>query len=125
MVIGRYRLKTGMGLIINNDFNFGKQISLASIDKVDTNIRAHSAASSANFMQGLATTLSWSKNFETTFWTSYRAIDATLTKDKEYIATILKQDCIAPKAKWIEKIMLISGLEDSDSAGRKMDLGLD
>ncbi len=90
MVIGRYRLKTGMGLIINNDFNFGKQISLASIDKVDTNIRAHSAASSANFMQGLATTLSWSKNFETTFWTSYRAIDATLTKDKEYIATILK-----------------------------------
>ena len=90
MVIGRYRLKTGMGLVINNDFNFGKQISLASIDKVNTNIRGHSSASSANFMQGLAATLSWSKCFETTLWTSYRTIDATLTKDKESIATLLK-----------------------------------
>ncbi len=89
LTLGRYRLRFGMGLILNNDFGFGKVAALSSLGRNGNNIRVHSSRSSGNYLQGVASTISLSKNFDLTAFLSYRNIDATLAKDGN-IQTILK-----------------------------------
>ncbi len=89
LVIGRYRMKIGMGLILNSDLSFGKLMTLSSINNTNTQIRPHTSKSEANYMQGLATTLKITPSLNLTAFISYRPIDATLTSDNTAIATIL------------------------------------
>lgn len=90
MVVGRYRIKSGLGLILNNNFSFGKLFSLSSMQSSAVSIRPHSSRSEGNYLQGAAATFSLSKQLETTVFGSYRKIDATLTNDTLGIATILR-----------------------------------
>lgn len=90
MVIGRYRIKSGLGLILNNNFTFGKLFSLSSIQSSAVSLRPHSSRSEGNYLQGAAATFSLSKQLEATVFGSYRQIDATLTSDSIGIATILR-----------------------------------
>lgn len=90
MVIGRYRIKTGLGLILNNNFTFGKLFSLGSIQSSNVSLRPHSSRSESNYLQGAAATFALTKQLETTIFGSYRKIDATLTDDSLGIATILR-----------------------------------
>jgi len=88
LVLGRYRMKSGLGLILNNNFSFGKMLSLSSLQSTATSIHPHSSRSE-NYLQGAAATLALSKHLDMTVFGSYRKIDATLTKDSLGIATIL------------------------------------
>lgn len=45
-----------MGLVINNNFGFGKLSTLSSMGRGSSNIRAHSSASDGNYLQGAAGT---------------------------------------------------------------------
>lgn len=90
MVLGRYRIKSGMGLILNNNYSFGKLFSLSSLQSSAVNLRPHSSRSEGNYLQGAAATFALSKQIETTLFFSYRQIDATLTNDATGIATILR-----------------------------------
>ena len=57
ITLGRYRLNAGWGLILNNDFGFGKLSALTSLGRSSSCIiRGHSSRSSANYLQGAATT---------------------------------------------------------------------
>lgn len=89
-VVGRYRLKTGLGLVMNNNYSFGKMFSLSSIQSASVSLRPHSSRSEGNYMQGGAAVLRLNRQTELTAFASYRTIDATLTKDSVGIATILK-----------------------------------
>jgi len=89
-VVGRYKLKTGMGLVINNDFGFGKITTLSSLGRNSNIINGYSSRSDANYLQGTATTVSLSKAIDITAFVSYRYLDATLNKGDSTIATILK-----------------------------------
>ncbi len=88
ITLGRYRLHEGMGLILNNDFSFGKLSLLSSLGRNSNIIRVHSSRSSANYLQGAAATYSLTRHLDLTAFFSYRQIDGTL-KDGG-IRTIVK-----------------------------------
>lgn len=91
ITLGRYRLNVGLGLILNNDFGFGKLSALTSLGRSSSCIiRGHSSRSSANYLQGAAATCTLLKGLELTGFLSYRQIDATLTAGGGGIKTILK-----------------------------------
>ena len=91
ITLGRYRLNEGLGLILNNDFGFGKLSALTSLGRSSSCIiRGHSSRSSANYLQGAAATYTLLKGLELTGFLSYRQIDATLSADGGGIKTILK-----------------------------------
>ena len=89
ITLGRYRLHEGLGLILNNDFSFGKLSALSAFSRSTSgSIRVHSSRSSGNYLQGLATTYTLTKGLDLTAFFSYRKIDATLS-DEGGIRTIL------------------------------------
>ena len=91
ITLGRYRLNVGLGLILNNDFGFGKLSALTSLGRSSSCIiRGHSSRSSANYLQGAAATYTLFKGLELTGFLSYRQIDATLSAGGGGIKTILK-----------------------------------
>lgn len=89
LALGRYRLRFGMGLVINNNFGFGKLSTLSSMGRGSSNIRAHSSLSDANYLQGAAATVNVAKGLDVSMFVSYRKFDATLNKKDGTIATIL------------------------------------
>lgn len=89
ITLGRYRLHEGLGLILNNDFSFGKLSLLSSLGSATNRIRVHSSRSSANYLQGAAATYTLLKGLDLTAFFSYRKVDATLS-DQGGIQTIQK-----------------------------------
>lgn len=89
LALGRYRVKMGMGLIMNNDFSFGKMTSL-SVPSESNMIHAHSSRSDANYLQGAAATYTLAKDLDMTAFVSYRKLDATPRGDSDSISTILQ-----------------------------------
>ncbi len=78
LTLGRYRLHEGMGLILNNDFSFGKLAVLSSLGRNSNTIRVHSSRLSDNYLQGMAATVQVLPHLDVTGFISYRTIDATL-----------------------------------------------
>jgi len=89
LAVGRYRVRFGMGLVINNNFGFGKLSMLTSMGRGVSTIRAHSSRSDANYLQGAAATINVTKGLNVSAFVSYRDFDATLNKGDSTIATIL------------------------------------
>ena len=88
LVLGKYRVSMGMGLIVNNSFGLGKVSMLQNLGRSTSTLRAHSSRSSDSYLQGLAATVNLAKGLTATGFLSYRAMDATLNKDST-AATIL------------------------------------
>ena len=89
LVIGRYRMRLGMGLVLNNDFSFGKLMTLSSMGNMTPSLRPHSSRSEASYMQGLAATIKINKYLNISPFISYRSLDATLNSTHSSITTIL------------------------------------
>lgn len=89
LAVGRYRLRFGMGLILNNSFGLGKLNTLATLGRSANHIFAHSSRSEANYLQGAAATVTVARGLDVTAFASWRKIDATLGSDSSSIATIL------------------------------------
>lgn len=90
IVVGSYRMRTGLGLIVNNNISFGKTFGLASLHSPATPVRPHSSRSSGYYMQGAAATIDLTRQLQATAFASYRPIDATLDTDGKAIKTILR-----------------------------------
>lgn len=88
LAVGRYRLRFGMGLILNNSYGFGKLASLGNLYSSTNCIRGHNSRSEANYLQGLAATVDLGKGLALTTFASYRKIDATLDKDGSSVVSI-------------------------------------
>lgn len=89
LVVGRYKLRFGLGLALNNGYSLGKFSSLSGTGKYGTYLSGYSSRSEANYLQGAAATISLTKSVSVTPFVSWREIDATLNKDNRSIATIL------------------------------------
>lgn len=89
LALGRYRVRFGMGLVINNNFGFGKLSALSTLGRGTNTIRAHSSRSDANYLQGAAATVNIVKGLDVSAFVSYRKIDATLNKNDSTITTIV------------------------------------
>lgn len=88
LVVGRYKARFGMGLVLNNDFLLGKIASLQQLGNTEYNVRAHSSRMEGNYLQGAAATINVARGLDVTAFASFRYIDATLNKDST-ISTIL------------------------------------
>ena len=79
LIIGDYKLNYGLGLIVNNSFNLGKNtmgvLSNASISR--HGIRPHASSSESNYFRGIAIDYSLSRSAHLSAFVSYHDIDAT------------------------------------------------
>lgn len=89
LVVGRYRLRFGMGLVMNTSFSFGKIATLTNLYSSGNHIFGHSSRTEASYLQGAAATVTLAKGLDVTPFFSYRKIDATLAKDSQSVVTIL------------------------------------
>jgi len=87
-VIGKYKVSTGMGLVLNSSFSLGKLAVLQNLGRQTNTLRAHASRSEADYFQGVAATIALSKKLKLTTFASYRPIDATLNNDGT-ISTLL------------------------------------
>ncbi len=90
LVVGRYKVKMGLGLVINNDLGLGKAMAMSGLSRTATTIRPHSSRSSANYLQGAAATVALSPHIDLTAFASWRKADARLSDDNNAIVTLLK-----------------------------------
>lgn len=88
LALGQYKLKFGLGLVMNTGFGLGKTSAL-TLSSPNNSITANSSRSDAYYLQGAATTIALSRRIVLTAFASYRKIDATLNDDGD-IKTILK-----------------------------------
>ena len=89
LVLGKYRVSMGMGLIINNSFSLGKVSMLQNMGRSTSTLRAHSSRSSDGYLQGAAATVRIARGLTATGFVSYRTMDATLNKDGVTVSSIV------------------------------------
>ncbi len=89
LVVGRYAVSFGMGLVANTGFSLGKASALASLGRPPAGIRATASRSAASYLQGAAATLRLSRAVRLSAFASYRPHDATLNKADGTVATIV------------------------------------
>ncbi|MBQ8064787.1 MAG: helix-hairpin-helix domain-containing protein [Prevotella sp.] len=81
LVAGKYKISTGMGLVMGTSFQLGKLASLQSMGRSTQSVRPHTSRSEADYFQGVAATLRLSPTLSLTAFASSRPVDATLTTD--------------------------------------------
>ena len=81
LIVGRYSIAAGMGLVMNNSFSLGKSAMLQDFGRQRNALRPHTSASENGYMQGAAATISLSDAIRLTPFLSYRKTDATLNDD--------------------------------------------
>lgn len=89
-VVGRYKLRFGMGLVLNTSFGMGKLATLSTLGRSSNSITGHGSRSEGSYLQGGAATVTLVKGLDLTGFVSWRKIDATLTDSGDSIVTILK-----------------------------------
>ena len=87
-IVGKYKVSTGMGLVLNTSFSLGKLTMLQKLGRQTNTLRVHSSRSEADYFQGAAATLRVLRPLSVTLFASYRPLDATLNED-ETAATII------------------------------------
>lgn len=88
LALGQYKLRFGLGLVMNTGFTLGKTTSLVMSAPANT-ITPNSSRSDAYYLQGASATFALGKHFDITTFLSYRKIDATLNDDGT-VKTILQ-----------------------------------
>lgn len=83
LVLGKYKVSAGMGLVFSTGFSLGKLAMLQSLARTTATLRPHASRSVADYLQGAAATVRLSSRLSTTAFASYRAIDATLNANGE------------------------------------------
>ena len=81
LIVGRYSIAAGMGLVMNNSFSLGKTAMLQDFGRQKNALSPHTSASENGYMQGAAATISLSDAIRLTPFLSYRKTDATLNDD--------------------------------------------
>lgn len=90
LALGRYRLRFGMGLVMNNSFGLGKLTTLSMLGRQGSHIVAHGSRSEGNYLQGGAATVALARGLDLTAFASWRRVDATLDKETGTVTTLLK-----------------------------------
>lgn len=88
LALGHYRVSFGQGLIINNDFSFGKSSLAATAYKRSGGIKRHHSTDESNYLQGIAAAFNLGRGILSAFY-SFRSIDGIGT---DSIITSIKTD---------------------------------
>ena len=79
LIIGDFKVSMGEGLVINNGFHMGKQ--LTSLWRRAAVLRPHRSADESNFLRGAGITIRLAVPFSVSAIYSYRQLDATIQPD--------------------------------------------
>lgn len=79
-ILGRYRLKLGSGLIINQQFSLGKSIDSDAFLHSGTSYSPHSSTDEYNYLQGVITKIDI-RHFSFVPFASFKTIDAGIKND--------------------------------------------
>lgn len=80
-VVGKYKVSTGMGLVMGSSFSLGKLTSLQSLGRTQRTLRPHSSRAEADYFRGAAATVQLNRALQLTLLASHRQLDATLNTD--------------------------------------------
>ena len=80
IILGKYRVKLGSGLLINQQFSLGKSISHDTFITNGTLFSPHSSTDEYNYMQGALVEMG-NKHFSFSPFFSYKRIDAVVSGD--------------------------------------------
>ena len=93
LVVGKYKLSAGMGLVLGQSFQLGKLATLQSLGRTVATLRPHGSRSEADYFQGAAATIELlrpgSTSLQLTPFASWRTIDATLASDSTSAQTLI------------------------------------
>lgn len=89
LIVGKYKLAFGQGLVLNSGFQLGKSSALHTLNTECSGISKHSSTSEYGFFNGIALTTRY-KHYEQSYFLSYNPTDATLTSDS--LISTLKTD---------------------------------
>lgn len=81
LVVGKFRVGFGRGLVINSGFNLGKSFLLSNMDRGLSGIKPHSSLSEYGYFKGLGATIKAGK-IEISTLCSRNSIDATLSGNR-------------------------------------------
>ena len=81
VILGKYKLSAGMGLVFNTSFTLGKQFVLQNLGRQTNVLRPYASRSEADYFQGAAATIRVARPLTLTAFVSYRPMDATLNDD--------------------------------------------
>ncbi len=87
LVVGRYKARFGMGLVMNTNFSFGKIFALSS-PNIGNSISPQTSRSESAYLQGGAATVNVLKGLDLTAILSFRKKDATLD-DEGNVTTLV------------------------------------
>jgi hypothetical protein len=75
IVVGDYRANFGQGLVMRNEYSFGKSSLVLNVTPRNSGLKKSSSTDEYNFLRGAGTTVSLGK-FDITAFYSYRKLDA-------------------------------------------------
>ncbi|MGN0047717.1 MAG: helix-hairpin-helix domain-containing protein [Bacteroides sp.] len=81
LALGHYRMSFGQGLVLGNNFLFGKSFSLATTEQRTEGIRAHTSTDEYNYFRGVAATLQPIRSVNLTLFYSHRSLDGVVQQD--------------------------------------------
>ncbi len=87
VIVGKYKVNAGMGLVLGNSFQLGKLASLMSMGRTAATLRPHASRSEADYFHGAAATLALvgsgkaAPPLTLTLFASHRGMDGTLADD--------------------------------------------
>lgn len=82
LAIGDYKLCFGQGLVVSNNYLFGKSAYMTSLNRRGNYIRKHSSTDEQNYFRGVAASFELSKTISLSTFVSYRRMDGTIKEDK-------------------------------------------
>lgn len=80
LVLGRYKVSFGLGLVASTGFSLGKVAALSSLGRRRIGISGHASRSEANYLQGIAATIEPVKGLEVSGFASVRTIDGNVNE---------------------------------------------
>ncbi len=88
VALGDYSISIGQGLMVYTGFGIGKSSSPLVLKRTGRVLNAYTSANEVNFFRGAATTLSLTKHFDFTVFTSFKKRDGNLSSADTAISDI-------------------------------------
>ena len=89
LAIGDYSVGFGQGLILRKGFGYGKGPASMQINRSGRALSPFTSINESEFFRGLAATIAWGENWESTLFISSRKKDANAVDTAQHITSIL------------------------------------
>lgn len=83
-VVGHYRVRTGLGLMLNQQYTAGKTMLMEQLsDREGEQLSGHASTQEAHYMQGAAVQIGWGRHLRLLAFASARQVDGTMKTQQD------------------------------------------